>query len=43
MVTAQLHSKKTERRSCAGSNPAHCMLEISDRDNLTVCLAGNKT
>ena len=34
ITTAQLHSTKAELRFCAGSNPAHGVLEIRDGEDL---------
>ena len=34
ITTAQLDSTKPELRFCAGSNPAHCMSEICDGEDL---------
>ena len=34
IATAQLHSTKPELRFCAGSNPARCVLEIRDGEDL---------
>ena len=34
ITTAQLHSTKPELMFCAGSNPAHGVLEIYDGDDL---------
>ena len=34
ITTAQLHLNKLELRFCAGSNPAHRMLEICDGEDL---------
>ena len=34
ITAAQLHSTKFALRFCAGSNPAHSVLEIFDVENL---------
>ena len=34
ITTAQLHSSKSELRFCAGSNPARCVSEIRDGEDL---------
>ena len=34
ITTAKLHSTKTELRLCAGSNPAYCVSEIRDGEDL---------
>ena len=34
ITSTRLHSAKSERRLCAGSNPAHGASEICDGENL---------
>ena len=34
ITTAKFHSTKPELRFCAGSNPARCVLEIRDGEDL---------